>query len=237
MNAEELRLIELAKSGNLDAKHKLFEKYERLVNSQAEYYHVRYPHLEADDIRQEIYFRFEKCIDAYDPSYGVKFIGYFITAIRNYIPMLSTKSKTVTTHHTVFTYQRQQKYTGQKQKKFDKIKAAFEASCYNDGWTNEDGEEESTIASKYVDRVTPDRLADQNETAELINDALRFLPEPWKSIIEMSYGIGRPAANGQEIADKYGISRERIRQIKKKRLNRLDVLCYTSTRKFNYSLI
>lgn len=237
MNAEELRLIELAKSGNLDAKHKLFEKYERLVISQAAYYHTRYPLLDADDIRQEIYFRFEKCINAYDPSYGVKFIGYFITAIRNYIPLLHTNSKTVTTHHTVFAYERQQRHTGEKQKNFDKIKNAFQASCLQESWTNDEGEEESTIANLYVDRMTPDRLADQNETAELINDALRFLPEPWKSIIEMSYGIGRPAANGQEIADRYGISRERIRQIKKKRLNRSDVLCYTSTRKFNYSLI
>jgi len=63
---------------------------------------------------------------------------------------------------------------------------------------------------------------DQAETETIIFDALAELPEREADIIRMRFGIGRDAdMTLEEIGQLYGVTRERIRQIEAKGLDRL----------------
>ena len=54
-----------------------------------------------------------------------------------------------------------------------------------------------------------------------IERALLTLNERERSIIEAFFGIGQPEMTLEEIGDKYGLTRERVRQIKEKAIRRL----------------
>ena len=56
---------------------------------------------------------------------------------------------------------------------------------------------------------------------EEINRALLTLNERERNIIEAFFGINRPEMTLEEIGDKYGLTRERVRQIKEKAIRRL----------------
>lgn len=56
-----------------------------------------------------------------------------------------------------------------------------------------------------------------------INEALKSLSERERNVVEASFGINQPELTLDEIGTKYGLTRERVRQIKEKALRRLRV--------------
>lgn len=54
-----------------------------------------------------------------------------------------------------------------------------------------------------------------------ISNALQLLNERERNIITAFYGIGQPEMTLEEIGNKYGLTRERVRQIKEKAIRRL----------------
>jgi RNA polymerase primary sigma factor len=63
---------------------------------------------------------------------------------------------------------------------------------------------------------------DQAETERIVTDALAELPERQADVIRMRFGIGRDSEMTlEEIGQVYGVTRERIRQIEAKGLDRL----------------
>ncbi|WP_245299012.1 sigma-70 family RNA polymerase sigma factor [Pseudotabrizicola sediminis] len=65
-------------------------------------------------------------------------------------------------------------------------------------------------------------IFDQAETERIVTDALADLPERQADIIRMRFGIGRDTGMTlEEIGQLYGVTRERIRQIEAKGLDRL----------------
>ena len=63
---------------------------------------------------------------------------------------------------------------------------------------------------------------DQAETERIVTDALADLPERQADVIRMRFGIGRDSdMTLEEIGQIYGVTRERIRQIEAKGLDRL----------------
>jgi len=56
---------------------------------------------------------------------------------------------------------------------------------------------------------------------EEISRALKTLNERERNIIEAFFGINQPEMTLEEIGDKYGLTRERVRQIKEKAIRRL----------------
>ena len=54
-----------------------------------------------------------------------------------------------------------------------------------------------------------------------ISRALEILNERERDIIEMSFGISQPEMTLEEIGDRFGLTRERVRQIKEKAIRRL----------------
>jgi len=76
------------------------------------------------------------------------------------------------------------------------------------------------------DKILPEQedvnAFDQAETESIMTDALAELPEREADIIRMRFGIGRDAdMTLEEIGQLYGVTRERIRQIEAKGLDRL----------------
>ena len=56
---------------------------------------------------------------------------------------------------------------------------------------------------------------------EEIQNALNILNERERNVIEASYGINRPELTLEEIGTKFGLTRERVRQIKEKAIRKL----------------
>ena len=54
-----------------------------------------------------------------------------------------------------------------------------------------------------------------------ISRALQLLNERERNIIEAFFGINQPELTLEEIGNKYGLTRERVRQIKEKAIRRL----------------
>ena len=54
-----------------------------------------------------------------------------------------------------------------------------------------------------------------------VEQALQKLSERERSVIECFFGINRPEMTLEEIGEKFGLTRERVRQIKEKAIRRL----------------
>ena len=83
-----------------------------------------------------------------------------------------------------------------------------------------------SVDAPFVEGVNDDSpMADRslvNESlAREIDRALSTLTEREKEIIQMFFGIGQQEMTLEEIGDKFGLTRERVRQIKEKAIRRL----------------
>lgn len=68
-----------------------------------------------------------------------------------------------------------------------------------------------------------------NESLQMeISRALDILNERERDIIEMSFGISQPEMTLEEIGDRFGLTRERVRQIREKAIRKLRIANKTS---------
>jgi len=85
-----------------------------------------------------------------------------------------------------------------------------------------DGEDNSLLdVLVNNDAPTADRTLVQESLKTEINNALKVLNERERNVIEAFYGINQPELTLEEIGTKYGLTRERVRQIKEKAIRRL----------------
>jgi len=84
---------------------------------------------------------------------------------------------------------------------------------------DEDGNLYDVIPDTSIES-TDSRVMDQSLSKDL-DSALRILPERDAEIIRMCFGIGQPELSLEEIGDRLGLTRERVRQIKEKALKKL----------------
>ena len=66
-----------------------------------------------------------------------------------------------------------------------------------------------------------DRQLVNESLKEEITQALRTLTEREALVVKAFFGIGEKELSLEEIGDKYGLTRERVRQIKEKAIRRL----------------
>ncbi len=85
-----------------------------------------------------------------------------------------------------------------------------------------DGEENSLLdVLPNMDTPTADYALVAESLRNEINRALLTLNERERKIIEAFFGINQPEMTLEEIGDKFGLTRERVRQIKEKAIRRL----------------
>lgn len=85
-----------------------------------------------------------------------------------------------------------------------------EAGCLLDVIPNENSSETDTYSSR-------------NDLSNSIEFVLSKLPFRERDILRMSFGIGMCTMQSEEIADRFGIGCERVRQIQKEALNKLKI--------------
>ena len=85
------------------------------------------------------------------------------------------------------------------------------------------GDEDSNLLDVLVndDNPTTDMSLVEESLKSEIQEALSVLNERERNIIEASYGINQAELTLEEIGEKYGLSRERVRQIKEKAIRKL----------------
>ena len=83
--------------------------------------------------------------------------------------------------------------------------------------------DEGSLLDVLVNESSP--MADRQLVAESLRDeiksALRMLNDRERNVIEAFFGINGPELTLEEIGEKYGLTRERVRQIKEKAIRRL----------------
>ena len=83
--------------------------------------------------------------------------------------------------------------------------------------------EDNSLLDVLVNDDSPmaDRSLVNESLAREIDRALSTLTDREKEIIQMFFGIGQQEMTLEEIGDKFGLTRERVRQIKEKAIRRL----------------
>ena len=85
-----------------------------------------------------------------------------------------------------------------------------------------DGEDNSLLdVLPNKNSPSADRQLIQESLKEEVGRALQILSEREREVIEAFFGLGQPELTLEEIGDKYGLTRERARQIKEKAIRRL----------------
>ena len=106
----------------------------------------------------------------------------------------------------------------------DKILAILEASREPISLETPVGDDDSTLGDflENQDAESPYDAVENRELATRVNEVLSSLTEREEKIIRLRFGIGEKAEYTlEEIGKRFNVSRERIRQIEKKALNRL----------------
>ena len=85
-----------------------------------------------------------------------------------------------------------------------------------------DGEDNTLLDVMSDANAAPtDSRLNHESLAEELRRALKNLPERERNIVESCYGIGREELSLEEIGLRFGLTRERVRQIKEKALRQL----------------
>ena len=242
---EEKELAKRAEKNDEQARQKLIRANLRLVVSIAKRYVYRTPNLNILDLIQEGNIGLSRAVDKFDYRRGFKFSTYATWWIRQAITRaLADQSRTVRIPvHMVETIS---KFTQTKRRlaqelgrdplaeeiaiemesSVDKIryiqKISQEALSLEAPIGNND--EESTLSEFLEDEkaLTPSQLTSRILLKNKINEILIDLTPREQEIIKMRFGLDDGITHTlEEVGKKFGVTRERIRQIEAKALEKM----------------
>ncbi|SET06928.1 RNA polymerase sigma factor RpoD/SigA [Prevotella sp. kh1p2] len=238
---EEVELAQRIKKGDRKALEKLTKANLRFVVSVAKQYQNQ--GLSLPDLINEGNLGLIKAAEKFDETRGFKFISYAVWWIRQSIlQAIAEQSRfirvplnqvgSVNKINRVLNKFEQENERRPNIDEIaekvdlpeDKIEEAMKISGHHVSMDAPflDGEENSLLDVLPNEDAPP---ADNELVLESLRDeisrALATLNERERSIIEAFFGINQPEMTLEEIGDKYGLTRERVRQIKEKAIRRL----------------
>jgi RNA polymerase primary sigma factor len=233
---EEIELAKRIKEGDIRATNKLVESNLKFVVSIAKDYQGQ--GLPLSDLINEGNYGLIKAASKFDHTKGFRFISYAVWWVRqSIIQSLNDNARIVRLPANVInkiSYLNKEiakfEYENEREPVFgeildkDKNTASMltfpKCASLNDV-INEEGDELIELIPSDVE--SEDRLVIDERIKNEINKTLEILDEREKSIIECYFGINTQceAMTLEAIGDKYGLTKERIRQIKNKALQKL----------------
>jgi RNA polymerase primary sigma factor len=238
---EEIKLAQRSRSGDRSALDKLVRANLRFVVSVAKQYQNQ--GLGLPDLINEGNLGLIKAAEKFDETRGFKFISYAVWWIRQSIlQALAEQSRIVRLplnrvgslnkiSKALYKFEQEHKRKPSSEelaKELDlpegKISETLRISNRHVSIDAPflDGEENSLLDVLTNDDapVAYHELIHESLSQE-IDNALLILNDRERSIIKMSFGIGRQEMNLEEIGDVFGLTRERVRQIKEKAIKKL----------------
>ena len=242
---EEVALAQKIKKGDKTALERLTKANLRFVVSVAKQYQNK--GLSLPDLINEGNMGLIKAAKRFDETKGFKFISYAVWWIRQSIMQaLAEQSRTVrlplnqvdslrkiNKMTTNFEQENQRPPTPEEiakmmdtsHSKVIKTLSVSGKAVSFDAPIQE--EEEDTMINLMESKETP--KTDNNLLHESLKDEIErtlvVLPQKERKIIKASYGIGQIQLSPEEIGQRVGLTSERVRQIRKKALNRLRESC------------
>ena len=238
---EEVELAQRIRKGDRKALEKLTRANLRFVVSVAKQYQNH--GLSLPDLINEGNLGLIKAAEKFDETRGFKFISYAVWWIRQSIlQAIAEQSRIVRlplnqvgSVNKIIKVQHQLEQANERRPSVNEIAAIVDlpedkvedALKVNTRHVSVDAPfadgEENSLLDVLPDADAP--MADSELVMESlrneINRALLTLSERERRIIEAFFGINQPEMTLEEIGEKYGLTRERVRQIKEKAIRRL----------------
>ena len=238
---EEVELAQRIKKGDRDALEKLTRANLRFVVSVAKQYQNH--GLSLPDLINEGNVGLIKAAEKFDETRGFKFISYAVWWIRQSIlQAIAEQSRIVRLPlNQVGSVNKINKILNQFEQENERRPSIYEIAESVD-LPQEKIEDALKVNTKHISVDAPfvegeeqslldilpnadSPMADTELVMESlrneINRALLTLSERERRIIEAFFGINQPEMTLEEIGEKYGLTRERVRQIKEKAIRRL----------------
>lgn len=241
---QEQELGKKAATGDFAAKQELVECNLRLVVSIAKKY-INKSHLTFLDLIQEGNLGLIKAVDKFDYKLGYKFSTYATYWIKQAISRAIVKqSKTIRLpDHIVCLLNKINKFKNEYFQKYNKepdiktiaIKFNMSQKKLQEIIDNSkdtvsmnaavsDDDDDTTLEDLIEDKksLSPEKVAIQDSTKELINKMLNTLDKREKEVLEMRFGLnGGQARTLEDCSKHFKITKERVRQIENEALKKL----------------
>lgn len=212
---KERRLIKLAKKGNIKAKNELLQSNLRFVFDVARHYTGR--GVSISDLISDGNMALVKAIDKFDETQDVKFISYAVWWVKQAMLESIRKTKLIP---------------------FVDIEPNEDNDEFIESKVCDDSEDDDEECDSFDFLVVENN--DENEKRqrqkELILKLMSTLNEREKDVIESFYGLNKDKSiTLTEIGKKYGITTERVRQIKESTMKKLrsSILCMDEFEEFS----
>lgn len=238
---EEVELAQRIKQGDRKALEKLTKANLRFVVSVAKQYQNQ--GLSLPDLINEGNVGLIKAAEKFDETRGFKFISYAVWWIRqNILQAIAEQSRIVRLPlNQVGSVNKINRVLNKFEQEHER-RPSIDEIADNVDIPQDKIEEAMKVSSRHVSVDAPFADGEDNSLLDVlpnndspmadkklvleslreeINRALQTLNERERNIIEAFFGINQPEMTLEEIGDKYGLTRERVRQIKEKAIRRL----------------